>query len=129
MDEIRDLDADVVVVGNGNLDFARAFREDLDFDGPLLIDPELEAYRAASLRRGRVELLSPRMPLNALRSMSKGFRQGTVQGDAFQLGGVFVIQTGGDLAYHYASREAGDHPPIEDILDAIVADPEDFEET
>jgi hypothetical protein len=127
MDEIRDLGADVVVVGNGNLDFAQAFREDLDFDGPLLIDPELEAYRAASLRRGHKEILSPRMPLNALRSMRKGFRQTSVQGDAFQLGGVFVIQTGGELAYRYASREAGDHPPIEDVLDAIVADPAEFE--
>ena len=119
IDEIRDLGADLVIVGNGNLDFARAFREDMKLDCPVLIDEDLVAYKAAELRRGALAMLSPKMPLNALRSMSKGFRQTSVQGDALQLGGVFVIQQGGELSYGYASREAGDHPPIDDVLDAI----------
>jgi NAD(P)-dependent dehydrogenase (short-subunit alcohol dehydrogenase family) len=122
VDEIRDLGAELVVVGNGAMNFAEAFREDYSLDSPLLIDPDLRAYRAAGLRRGRVEALSPRMPLNALRALSKGSRQGSVQGDVWQLGGVFVIRPGGDLAYRYVSREAGDHAPPEAILESLSKD-------
>ena len=64
----------------------------MGLDCPLLVDPELRAYRAAGLRRGRVELLSPRLPLNAMRALRAGYRQTSVQGDPWQLGGVFVIR-------------------------------------
>jgi NAD(P)-dependent dehydrogenase (short-subunit alcohol dehydrogenase family) len=121
VDEIRERGAELVIVGNGARPFAAAFREDYGLDGPLLIDPELRAYRAAGLRRGRVELLSPRLPLNALRALRRGSRQGAVQGDPWQLGGVFVIRPGGELTYRYVSREAGDHPPVADILEALEA--------
>jgi peroxiredoxin len=60
--EIRARGAELVVIGNGAQHFAAAFREDMGLDCPLLVDPELRAYRAAGLRRGRVELLSPRLP-------------------------------------------------------------------
>jgi NAD(P)-dependent dehydrogenase (short-subunit alcohol dehydrogenase family) len=121
-DEIHARGAELVIVGNGNRGFAAAFREDFALEGPLFVDPELRAYRAAGLRRGRVEVLSPRMPLNALRAFRAGSRQTGVQGDAWQLGGVFVIRPGGELTYRYASREAGDHAPVEDVLAALAPD-------
>ncbi len=102
--------------------FAAAFREDQQLDCPLLVDPELRAYRAAGLRRGRVEALSPRLPFNAIRALRAGSRQGAVEGDVWQLGGVFAIRPGGELAYRYVSREAGDHPPVDDILAALADD-------
>ena len=117
--DIRAAGAELVIVGNGSASFAQAFREDFELDGPLLVDPELRAYRAAGLRRGRVELLSPRLPFNALRALRSGARQQSVQGDPWQLGGVFVIRRGGDLVYRYESREAGDHPPVGDVLAAL----------
>ena len=111
-----------MVIGNGAQHFAAAFREDMGLDCPLLVDPELRAYRAAGLRRGRVELLSPRLPLNAMRALRAGYRQTSVQGDPWQLGGVFVIRPDATLAYRHASREAGDHAPIEAILAALDPD-------
>jgi NAD(P)-dependent dehydrogenase (short-subunit alcohol dehydrogenase family) len=117
--DIRARGAELVIVGNGAQNFAAAFREDQQLDGPLLVDPELRAYRAAGLRRGRVELLSPRMPLNAMRALRGGYRQTTVEGDPWQLGGVFVIRPGGDLAYRHVSREAGDHPPVDEVIAAL----------
>jgi len=122
IDEIRSRGADLVIVGNGAPHFAAAFREDFNLDGTLLVDPELKAYRAAGLRRGRVEILSPRLPLHAVRALWRGARQGSIQGDPWQLGGVFVIRPGGELTYRYISREAGDHAPIEAILQALSAD-------
>ncbi len=96
IDDIRALGAELVIVGNGGPSFAAAFREDFALAGPLLLDPELRAYRAAGLRRGRVELLSPRLPLHAVRAVLSGARQSGVQGDPWQLGGVFVIRPGGE---------------------------------
>jgi dehydrogenase/reductase SDR family protein 12 len=129
IDEIRARGAELVIIGNGAPNFAAAFREDFELDCPLLVDPELRAYRAAGLRRGRVELLSPRLPGNALRALRSGSRQTGVQGDPWQLGGVFVIQPGGASTYRYVSREAGDHPPVEDILAALGEGSEAIQET
>jgi NAD(P)-dependent dehydrogenase (short-subunit alcohol dehydrogenase family)/peroxiredoxin len=128
IDEIRARGAELVIVGNGAPNFAAAFREDYQLDCPLLVDPELRAYRAAGLRRGRVEALSPRLPWNALRALRAGSRQGAVEGDVWQLGGVFVIRREGELAYRYVSREAGDHPPADDILAALANDAAKVEE-
>jgi dehydrogenase/reductase SDR family protein 12 len=119
VEEIRERGAELVVIGNGAPNFATAFREDFGLEGPLLLDPDLLAYRAAGLRRGRVEILSPRVPANALRAMAAGARQESVQGDPWQLGGVLMIRSNGDLGYRHISREAGDHAPIEEVLDAL----------
>jgi NAD(P)-dependent dehydrogenase (short-subunit alcohol dehydrogenase family) len=119
LDDIRELGGELVLVGNGAQTFAQAFQEDLALDCPVLIDPDLVSYRAAGLRRGRVELLSPRLPLNAVRALRKGYRQTDVQGDPWQLGGVFVIKPGDTLTYRYISREAGDHAPVDEILGAL----------
>jgi len=126
--EIRARGAELAIVGNGAASFAAAFREDQGIDGPLLVDPELRAYRAAGLRRGRVELLSPRLVGNALRAFRGGYRQQGVQGDPWQLGGVFAIRPGGALVYRHLSREAGDHPPVDEILAALEPDAPEVEE-
>jgi len=128
IEDIRALGAELVIVGNGAPSFAEAFREDQNLDCPLLVDPELRAYRAAGLRRGRVEVLSPRMSLNAVRALGAGYRQTSVEGDPWQLGGVFVIRPGGDLMYRYIGREAGDHPAVDDVLEALSADAEPIDE-
>lgn len=122
LEEIHARGAELVIVGNGAPNFAAAFREDLDLDTPLFVDPDLNAYRAAGLRRGRVEALSPRMAGNAFRAMRSGYRQTAVEGDAWQLGGVFVLRPDGQTTFAYRSTEAGDHPPIEDILAALDED-------
>jgi NAD(P)-dependent dehydrogenase (short-subunit alcohol dehydrogenase family) len=119
IDEVRERGAELVIVGNGAANFAAAFRDDFDLDCPLLVDPELRAYRAAGLRRGRVEILSPRLPFNALRALRSGARQTSVEGDPWQLGGVFVIRPDGELTFRHVSREAGDHPAVDDVLAAL----------
>ena len=130
IDDIRARGAELVVVGNGAAHFAAAFREEMGLDGLLLVDPDLRAYRAAGLRRGRAEVLSPRLPLNAIRALGRGFRQQGVQGDPWQLGGVLVIRPDGALAYRHVSREAGDHAPVGDVVAALAPDaPAVVEET
>lgn len=119
LESIRSRGAELVIVGNGARVFAEGFREDLDLDCPVLIDPDLVSYRAAGLRRGRVELLSPQLLVNGLRAWQSGARQEGVQGDPWQLGGVFVIRPDGTTSFCQRSSVAGDHASTERILDAL----------
>jgi peroxiredoxin len=117
--ELHSRGAELVVVGNGSPEFAAAFREELAFDGTILVDPSLEAYRLAGLRRDFSAALSPRSVLNAWRALRDGYRKRKVQGDPWQQGGVFVIAPGDQVRYAYVSQVAGDHPAPSDVLEAV----------
>lgn len=125
----RSRGVEVVIIGNGNADFAEGFREEFELEGPLLVDPDLVAYRAAGLRRGRVEIASPRLFTHAYRAFKTGARQTAVQGDPWQLGGVFVFAPGGELRFEHRSREAGDHASPEAIEAALRDDAEPIDES
>ncbi len=123
-DEIRAAGATLTIIGNGSAAFAQAFRETLALppEVPLLVDPTLRSYHAAGLRRGRRELLSPRLATNALRSWRRGFRQAAVQGDPFQLGGVLVVRPGGVVVFRHVEQVAGDHAPLDALIAALAPD-------
>ena len=124
----RKRDVDVVIVGNGSRDFAEDFRQEFEIEGRLLVDPDLHAYRAAGLRRGRRELASPQLVGNTIRALRSGARQTKVLGDPWQLGGVFVFGPSGELRFQYASTAAGDHASPEDIEAALDPSAEILEE-
>jgi len=118
-DRIESLGARLVFIGNGAPSFARGFREQLGIDGLLLVDEQMRAYRAAGLRRDPVGALSPRTVPAALRAWRSGARQQGVQGDPWQLGGVFVIHPKDSLRLVRRSANAGDHPDPAEILAAL----------
>jgi hypothetical protein len=66
-----------------------------------------------------MDAINLRTARHALRAVRKGFRQTSVQGDPWQLGGSFVIDPKGNVLFAHTSREAGDHPDPEDILAAL----------
>lgn len=117
--EMRARGAELVVVGSGAEPFAKAFREDLALDVPILVDPKLASYRAAGLRRDLGATLSLEAAKNAWRAFKSGYRQRSVQGDPWQQGGVFVIAPGDRVLFSYVSKVTGDHPDPADVLDAI----------
>ena len=119
-DAIRSRGAELHFVGNGNRHFAQAFREQFVPGASLFVDTGREAYRALGMKRSVVATLASLATWKrGLRALRSGFRQGTVQGDAFQLGGVLVVLPGGRIAYRYVSESAGDHPPVEKALEAV----------
>jgi alkyl-hydroperoxide reductase/thiol specific antioxidant family protein len=119
-DGIEARGADLVLVGNGAPHFARAFAEELGLSGPLYVDPSLSTYHALEMGRASViSLVSARVLRSAARALRGGFRQGLVRGDAWQLGGVLVVRPGGEVAYRHLAGDAGDNPPIADVLAAL----------
>jgi hypothetical protein len=107
-------------VGNGSRSFAAGFRDEFGITCGIYVDTKRVSYEALGFRRGGVgTTFRPAVVKNSLRAMGAGFRQGGVQGDAWQLGGVLVVDPDGSVRYRYASAEAGDHAPIRDVLDAL----------
>jgi len=122
LEQWRERGVNVALIGNGSAAFAQAFREDFELESQILVDPDLVAYRAAKLRRGSAAIASPRIFGDAARALRSGARQSGVQGDAWQLGGVFVFGPGGDLRFAYRSSSAGDHAEASDIELALAED-------
>ena len=119
----------VGLVGSGNAQFAKAFREDFELECPIFIDPDLAAYRAAGLRRNAAGIANPRMLSNALRAYRSGARQPGVQGDPWQLGGVFVFDREGETRFAERAKAAGDPVSIEAIEAALAPDAPEIDES
>jgi hypothetical protein len=114
---IHETGAELVIVGNGAPHFAQAFREDLKLTTPLYTDPSLKSYAALGMKRGLGRTLGSLATFrNAARALGAGHRQGAVQGDAWQLGGVLAVRPDGGILYRRLSDAAGDHPPVADVL-------------
>ena len=117
--EIRRRGAELIIVGNGQPQHAIDFRDAEHVESPLYVDPELQAYAAAGLKRGLRSSLSPGVILRGVRAFREGKRQSATKGDPWQQGGVFVILPGNRVEFAYISEEAGDHPSAEAILSAL----------
>jgi peroxiredoxin len=118
-DEIESLGAKLVVVGNGSAMFARMFAEDQKLLGAVYTDPTRAVYRALGMKDGIKSALKLGALKNAWRAYRAGYRQTSVQGDPLQQGGVLVVGPDGAIAYAYLSETAGDHPPVDEVLDAL----------
>ena len=102
--------------------FASAFRSDYLPDTAsitLLCDPKRLTYRALGFHRGLWTLFHPRVWLNGLRTLLKGYTQGATQADPLQDGGVLVLAADARVLYAYASTMPGDHPDPELVLAAL----------
>ena len=122
-EQIHEHGAELIFIGNGNLDFARGFRDEFEITTPIYVDTERRSYQALGMKRGGlVATLKPSVMRHGARAMKAGFRQGAIQGDAWQLGGVVVVLPGGKVAYRYLSAAAGDHPPIEEVVAALPSE-------
>ena len=116
---IHDAGAELVVIGNGLPEMARAFSEDVGLTTPLYTDPTRRSYALAGLKRGVLATFSLRGVAHAARAMKKGFRQSATRGDALQQGGVLVIDRGGRILYAHRDNEAGDLTPNEEVVAAV----------
>lgn len=77
--------------------------------------------RAYGLTNGTVVgmLLSPSALKNGVRASRKGFRQGKSTGNVMMLPGTFVVDRDGFIQFAHYSKNAGDHPDIDTVLQAV----------
>jgi len=112
--------ARLAAIGLGDLEYARAFRQETGITFPLLFDAERQAYRAAELRSAPLlHVLRPDNIVAGLRARAAGHRQGRTGPNPFQLGGSFVFGPGDVDRYAHLSATFGDSAPISALLAAL----------
>lgn len=113
--ELKQQGVEVYVIGSGGPHFAKAFVENEKPEMPIFSDESRASFDAAGLKRSFFGILDPRMIAKGCVTAFK-FRQRRTMGDAFQLGGILLVKPDGSVPYHYASKYAGDHPPVEKVV-------------
>ena len=117
--DITSLGAELVFVGNGSPAQARDFQAQFAPGSIVLTDPDLRTYHLIGARHGVLKTLGPSVWRSGVRALSRGARQTRVKGHPFQQGGVLVLVPGDRAVFSYISGEAGDHPPVADVVDAL----------
>ncbi|MDA0269998.1 MAG: peroxiredoxin-like family protein [Chloroflexi bacterium] len=118
--DVRALGAEVAVIGNGTPFMAQAFVEDYAFEVPVFTNPGRDVYRALGAKRpSSAFILRPSFWINSFRAFRAGFRQGALQGDRAQLGGVFIVLPGGAMPFAHRSAVAGDIPSNARVLQEL----------
>jgi hypothetical protein len=119
--ELLPPDPNLWLVGMGTPIQARAFKEQTGVRFPILLSPDLRAYEAMDLPRGRLwQIFGPAAQRVARRrAKGVGLQREAVGGnrpkqrpeqDWHQLGGAFVFAAGGELVWSHRARHAGDGP-------------------
>ena len=108
------------MIGSGAPHYAKAFKESVGGNVPIYTDMALRTFAALSFKRGLGGLLKGAMWKKGFDAFKQGYRQGKVQGDAQQLGGVLGLSSSGDVLYKYTSEFAGDHPELDIVLEAMT---------
>lgn len=85
----------------------------------MLTDPSLESFQAMGLRRGVASTLGPGSVIQGFRAVFSGHRQTGLAGDAWQQGGLFVLDRGGEVLYEQRNEDAGSRPDPAAILSAL----------
>ena len=100
---------------------AAAFAAEWAGPHPVLSDPSRAVFAAAGMRRSLFATLHWRLLVNAWRAFRSGFRQGKVQGDPWQQGGVLVLDAQGAVRHRQVDRAGGDVLDLEAVLAAVQA--------
>ncbi len=109
----------LAVIGSGDSAHFPALRRATGYTGELYTDPDRESFRLFQFQSGVSKVFGLKPLSRAFSALKAGFSPGSLQGSALQLGGAAIVNTGGEVIYHYISKEAGDHPDPELMLKTL----------
>lgn len=117
----------LILIGPGTVEQAKAFSQQTKFEGEIYADPNHASYESLRFISGVSTTFTPKAGLKIIESYMEGYRQDwklsfekhTVQRGGWQQGGILVAGPGkSNISYIHRDKEAGDDPPIEDVLKA-----------
>ena len=119
-EKFKQAGATLAAIGLGDMNYARAFREETGITFPLLVDADRTAYRAAELKSGNLFHIFRRDNSEArARAKRAGHRQHRLGQDPFQLGASFVFAPGNRDLFVHLSRTFGDNADPEKLFTAV----------
>ena len=112
---------DVVLVSSGSPAQAEVFRHDYEVPFPILSDSDCVLFKKYGLRdMDPRDYRSPRMLVQVVKVLAQGYGYKSGQGSSSQLGGVFIIDTGGKARFAHIAANAADHPSPQEIIRAAA---------
>jgi len=118
-DTLHDAGLRITAVGLGEPKHAQRYCGKLAPSIDCLTQTTTEPYYAYGLRQATAkELLSVSLFTASARALVNGHRQGEATGDVKMLPGTFIVDREGTIIYTYYSSHAGDHPGIDDLVEA-----------
>ncbi len=115
-------DAAVVLVTFTRPRNLRGFRHRLRLRYPVVADETRDVYRDYGLGRGSWwRIWGPRALLTYARLVRAGRKIERPREDTLQLGGDFVVDRDGRLAYAFRSNAPDDRPPVDALVEAVRA--------
>lgn len=110
----------IVLISFGEEHWARAFLEETGSPFPLLLDPQMESYRAFGLHRSVARTYAPATIWYYLKALLSGRKiHLKARGDAHQMGGDVLVGRDGRLLYRYCSRQPADRPAVQRLLEVL----------
>lgn len=122
-EEINKVGGEVLLVAFDDLSLLQAkMLSDLELPYPLLLDASRETYAAWGMGRTNLfgAMLSPALNWRYLKLLVRGERFLGFAPDMFQLGGDFVVDPGGKVAFAYRMKYNGDRASTETLLEAMA---------
>jgi peroxiredoxin len=118
--EISGRGADVVVIGTGDVAYAKAFVAEEDIPFLVLVDDDAQAANAASIRKVNFfSLMGPQSWAGSRRAWKAGFRIHKAGKRVTQLGATFVIGPGPEVRYEHHAGDSSDHAAVDAVLAAL----------
>jgi len=99
---------------------AQEFKDNLRSPHTFISDPDRELYRKMGLSNGgSKEMFGPKVWARGFGAILRGHFVGLPIGDPWQMPGVFVIETDGEISWSYVSKDASDNPENSLILNQV----------
>ena len=118
--EFQQAGATLAAIGLGDMQYARAFKEETGITFPLFVDADRKAYKAAELKSANLlHLLRSDNSQARSRAKAAGHRQHKLGENPFQLGASFVFAPGDVDRFVHLSQTFGDNADPKALLAAV----------
>ena len=111
----KNKNARLAVIGSGEPRHFKEFQDITSYSGQIFSDPSLKAFSLLNFSSSIAGFMS----INSIFKAASAFKNGYRQGSTLQLGGAIIIDTAGSILYYFASRKAGEHPDVADLIRSI----------
>lgn len=109
----------VAAVGMGWPAMAESFKQEQEIPFTLLVDHDRLTYKALEFRRSSAwNVYGPPVWIEGIRSILRYGNRFPKQ-DPMQLGGIVVVDKGGEILYTFRARVSSDIAPLDKVLAAL----------
>jgi len=112
----------VVAIGQGLPAMAADFKKKFKIPHPLLVDQKRTTYKALQLKKGKArDIVNPGVLAKGTLEVLKGNIQGVApKGTSMtQLGGVVIVDKGGEIVFTHRSQNAADNLPVDEVMASL----------